>query len=142
MQRGSKFIAALLAVAVTFGASPVAANWLAFAGGPLERMKADDLRIAGAAIQRALVVGDAGERVVWSNPQTGAHGTVIVLSARPHPGRPCRRLAIAAHARGVEEKGVWTLCRAGNAWTLGPPDGPAQDHIRAIARHNGDTLAP
>ncbi len=132
MRKIEALIAAALTVAALWSVQAAAGNWFAFAGGPIERMQAEDLRLARAALQRALATGDEGEAFGWANSRTGAHGSVTVLAARLDPGGPCRRLAIAMAAQAVEERGVWTFCRVGGAWTLGPPDRPAA----------GDSLSP
>lgn len=82
------------------------------------RLPETDWKVAQGALGSALVRSEAGASVPWSNPATGAHGTVTPLSAsNGQPGQTCRNFLLS-HVQGGAEtwhqgeacrqpKGVW-----------------------------------
>jgi surface antigen len=75
-------------------------------------MSAIDWPLAQAALKEALARTDDGPSVPWSNPASGARGTVTpIASAFTKDGLPCRNF-IASHVKdGVESWSEGLACR-------------------------------
>lgn len=83
-------------------------------------MSAIDWPHAQAALREALVRTDEGPSVPWSNPASGARGTVTPIAAAfTKDGLPCRNF-IASHVMdGVETWSEGVACRVNaNAWEV------------------------
>jgi hypothetical protein len=62
-----------------------------------------------------------GATEAWSNPSTGAGGTVTLLGTRTLQGLPCRTLRYAITARGMTRPMdmTFTLCQTGDgSWRI------------------------
>ena len=83
-------------------------------------MSAIDWPHAQAALKEALARTDDGPSVPWSNPASGARGTVTpIASAFTSEGLPCRNF-IASHVKdGVETWSEGLACRvSANTWEV------------------------
>jgi surface antigen len=77
---------------------------------------ASDLSVARLALAEAFARGPDGTSVPWSNPETGASGTVMPTSPPRRDGSATCRDFLASRVSGDEE--AWlrgTGCRAGTA---------------------------
>ena len=88
----------------------------------LERLTAEDMEIGSRATRVALDSGEDGE---WTNPNTGASGTIRILATVDVDGRKgCRRTRLAVTAGGRSGSGTYTLCQASSgAWNFHTPSG-------------------
>ena len=76
----------------------------------LERLTSEDIDIGTRATRVALDSGEDGE---WSNPATGASGTIRILETVDvgrHKG--CRRARLDVTAGGRSGGGNYTLCKS------------------------------
>jgi len=113
-------LAALAAVVAT---EADAFNYRFLRTSVLERLTAEDIEIGSRATRVAL---DSGENGEWTNPRTGATGTIRILETVDvgrHQG--CRRTRLAVTAGGRTGSGTYTLCQTpSGAWnfhTTPPP---------------------
>ena len=86
----------------------------------LEKLTKDDVDIGSRATKEAL---DSGEDREWSNPATGASGTIRILGTvdvDSHKG--CRRARLDVTAGGRSGGGNYTLCKTqSGAWNFYTP---------------------
>jgi surface antigen len=76
----------------------------------LQRLTPEDIQIGTHATRIALDSGQSGE---WSNPATGASGTIRLLATvdvEDHKG--CRRTRLDVRAGGQTGGGTYILCKA------------------------------
>lgn len=97
----------------------LAANLLFARDMPISQMNDADLSIMSSAIEETLAKVSDGDTHEWSNPETGAGGTLRPLSTSEHDGTQCRRLEVSNHARGRSARSVLDYCRqADGSWRL------------------------
>lgn len=75
---------------------------------------------AQAALREALVRTDEGPSVPWSNPASGARGTVTPIAAAfTKDGLPCRNFIVSHVVDGVETWSEGLACRvSANTWEV------------------------
>jgi surface antigen len=105
--------AALAALAV---ASPSALAQLGLRGAPVTKMTKEDFSIAGDAIRKALEDGRDGTSYSWSNPQTGASGSIVPGPGFVRDGLKCRKATFGLVAGGSKGESAWTLCKVPEGW--------------------------
>jgi surface antigen len=113
--------AAGLAMLMTVGASStaIATNLSFMKDTPYSRFSAEDRKIFAAAVDSALAKSADGESSEWSNPTTGATGTIKALKTTQRGDLPCRTLAIANKAKGLSATSEHQLCKdKSGKWTL------------------------
>src|SRR5215203_5667831 len=93
-----------------------AQNSLFLANGALAHVTKADIAIARPAIRAALDSGDDGYTYTWSNPATGASGTVTPMKAYKKISMECRRADVTAYAGGVRGGSAWEFCKVGADW--------------------------
>jgi len=110
---------ACLASVLLFAAAPVA---LAFNYGflrqsVLEKLTEQDVEIGSRMTREAL---DSGEDREWSNPATGASGTIRILgTVDVDSHQVCRRARLDVTAGGRSGGGNYTLCQTpSGAWNF------------------------
>ena len=101
-----------------FAPEASAFNELFLARGPLGNLKKSDIAIARAEIRNALETGADGYVHTWSNPETGASGTVIPTSTVTKNGMRCRVTDFTTYAGGERGASTWTLCKTKGEWKL------------------------
>ena len=113
----STFIAAAMAAAA---ALPVhAINEGLFARtAPIARMTAEDFRIAGEVIRKALDEGQQGRAYEWKNPATGASGSITPGGSFERGGMPCRAVRFTISAGGKSDASAWNLCKTPEGWRV------------------------
>jgi surface antigen len=75
----------------------------------LQQLTPEDIQIGSRATRVAL---DSGENGEWSNPATGASGTIRILATVDvDDRRGCRRTRLAVSAGGQTGSGTYILCR-------------------------------
>jgi surface antigen len=75
----------------------------------LQRLTPEDIQIGSRATRVAL---DSGENGEWSNPATGASGTIRILATVDvDDRRGCRRTRLAVTAGGQTGSGTYILCK-------------------------------
>jgi len=106
-------------VALACAALPaLAQNSLWLNNSALSRMNRADTELFLKAAREALNAPD-GHVVTWSNPGTGASGTVKVIASSKEKGMACRTVETTAFAGGIQ--GMPTplkACRVGDKWRL------------------------
>jgi surface antigen len=85
---------------------------------PISRMTAEDFRIAGEVIRKALDEGQQGQAYEWKNPATGASGSITPGASFERDGMPCRAARFAIAAGGKNSKSAWNLCRTPDGWKV------------------------
>jgi surface antigen len=71
------------------------------------------------ALQNGLDQAADGADVSWSNPKTGAGGTLTFLDTRAPAETICRRVQIANKAKGQQSKVINTFCKnAAEEWKV------------------------
>lgn len=83
----------------------------------LERLTPEDIAIGTKVTREAL---DSNEDREWSNPATGASGTIRILGTVDVGSRTgCRRTRLEVTAGGRSGAGNYTLCKtASGAWNF------------------------
>jgi hypothetical protein len=75
----------------------------------LQQLTPEDIQIGSRATRVAL---DSGENGEWSNPATGASGTIRILATVDvDDRRGCRRTRLAVTAGGQTGSGTYILCK-------------------------------
>jgi surface antigen len=116
------FCIALLALTV-LSPNKVSAQWrYMFPSGTA--MTDEDMRIQRDAILRLVRAEPPpiGQNEDWSNPRTGARGTVTLLGASEVRRMPCRRLRFQVNTHRASEPVdmTFTLCRTDEGvWKIG-----------------------
>ena len=103
---------------VVFLPTASAFNELFLARGPLGNLKKGDIAIARAEIRNTLETGADGYVHTWSNPETGASGTVRPTSTVTKNGMRCRVTDFTTYAGGERGASTWTICKTKDGWKL------------------------
>lgn len=113
---------ALLMGACLLAAAPLvqAFNYGFLRQSVLERLTRADVDIGTRTTREAL---DSGEDREWTNPATGASGTIRILGNVEVPEHgECRRTRLDVTAGGVSGGGTFILCKtASGAWNFYTP---------------------
>jgi hypothetical protein len=87
------------------------------------RLKSDDLDAVSAATMRLLDRPhlDEGGFEVWSNPRSGAGGTIVAGKPLTRSGMDCRVLDYFTHVPGpkAERTRILTWCKTKDGWKIG-----------------------
>jgi surface antigen len=82
-------------------------------GGAAARLlQPDDRALLEKTTQRALASGQAGKAITWSNPKTGASGSITPQPTFPMAGKSCREFQQTINAGGKKSTGYGTACMA------------------------------
>lgn len=113
---------ALLAVAMAVAAGTALAQPYPVLGGtPMSKMSEKDLALYQEALTKALDAGKDGQQSKWSNPESGASGTIEPRRSFKAGGKECRDVYLENRVKGRHEKGTWAYCREpGGPWQLSP----------------------
>lgn len=114
-------ITALLGVCLLATASAAFAfNYGFLRKSVLERLTPEDIEIGTQATREAL---DNNEDREWTNPATGASGTIRILGTVDVGSRTgCRRARLEVRAGGRSGGGNYTLCKSqSGAWNFHTP---------------------
>lgn len=117
----SRFISALLGACLLAAApAALAFNYGFLRTSVLERLTREDIEIGSQTTREAL---DSGEDREWSNPATGARGTIRILGTVDVGSRTgCRRTRLEVTAGGRSGSGTYTLCKTpSGAWNFHTP---------------------
>jgi len=107
--RSKAFPLLLLACALLAPAVAGAFNFRFLRDTVLQQLTPEDIQIGTRATRVALDRGEDGE---WSNPATGASGTVRILATVDvDDRRGCRRTRLAVSAGGQTGSGTYILCK-------------------------------
>lgn len=107
-------LALLLFLAITPGIGH-AQYWLKNA--PVTRMTKQDFDIANPVVYRALDEGKEGQVYDWSNPGTGASGSIKLMSGPfSRNDMMCRRAQFTVSAGGSSNVNTWMLCKLPEGW--------------------------
>ncbi len=85
---------------------------------PMQRMNREDTALLVKNLNEALDRNADGHTSGWSNPKTGASGTVTPLSTFSKSGMKCRETEFTNFAGGFRGGGKHTLCRVSGAWKI------------------------
>jgi surface antigen len=89
-----------------------AANLGFLGNAPISRMTPEDVDILYQVVTETLERAEDGAGTGWSNPATGARGTLVPLdSYTGSGGERCRHLQVDNEAGGLHNKSVFELCR-------------------------------
>jgi len=107
-------------VALMLLASGAGAFPLMFLGNSvLQWLTRADAQMLSDALDAALTAEQEGAEQAWSNPASGARGTVTFRRAFVRGGLPCRSVQIQITAQAITNSGVYDFCRqADGNWTL------------------------
>ena len=112
-------IRATLALLVLCFALPAFAfNELWAKHAPITKMTDEDMKIAGAAIRKALDEGAEGQAYPWSNPATKASGTVTPVKSLVIGGRQCRKVDFETRAGDRSNRSSWNICKTKDGWKV------------------------
>jgi surface antigen len=114
-------LAALLAVCLVAAApAALAFNYRFLRTSVLKQLTPEDIEIGTRVTREALDSGTDGE---WTNPATGATGTIRILGTVDLAGHQgCRRTRLDVTARGRSGGGEFTLCRTpSGTWNFHNP---------------------
>jgi surface antigen len=107
-----KMLAALATMCSLAAGPALALNMLFLSEGPVGYFTEEDNRMFDGALQGALNDRKDGEVSSWSNPATGANGTVTVMKTFTRQDMTCRELKVFNSAKGRTGQGVFDLCKA------------------------------
>ncbi|HTS84312.1 MAG TPA: RT0821/Lpp0805 family surface protein [Usitatibacter sp.] len=111
-----RLAAAALCLAAASPASAI--NEMFAKDAPVSRMTAEDFRIAGEAMRKALDEGRDGQTYEWKNPATNASGTITPLARFEKNGMQCRGAAFASDVKGAKGRSQWNLCKSAQGWKV------------------------
>ena len=117
----SKLLAVLIvACGIIIAPSALAFNYGFLKNSVMSKMTKEDVKIGTQATVLALNSGSNGD---WSNPQTGASGSIEILKTLDMGGyKDCRRTRLGVEAGGLSGSGIYTLCKnASGAWKFYSP---------------------
>jgi hypothetical protein len=111
------FLVAVPLLALLAAAPALAFNYGFLRKSVLERLTPEDIAIGSQVTREAL---DNNEDREWTNPATGATGTIRILGTVDVGSRTgCRRTRLEVTAGGRSGAGTYTLCRtASGAWNF------------------------
>ena len=102
----------LVVAAMLLGTASANAFDLSFLGNSvLQWLTSADAQMLNRALEAALKAEKEGTVERWSNPQTGASGSITFQRAFQRGGAPCRSLQIKTTAQEITQGGVYQLCR-------------------------------
>jgi surface antigen len=102
----------IVAAALTLAAGGTGAFPLDFLGNSvLQWLTPADAKMLSGALDAALSAEKEGSEEKWSNPDSGASGSVTFQRAFSRGGIPCRSLRIQTTAQAITGGGVYELCR-------------------------------
>jgi surface antigen len=102
----------LVAAALALAAGGAGAFPLMFLGNSvLQRLTTADAEMLSGALEAALRAENEGAEEHWSNPNTGARGSVTFRRAFWRGDTPCRSLQIRTTAQAITDGGLFELCR-------------------------------
>jgi len=102
----------LVAAAFALAAGGAGAFPLMFLGDSvLQWLTPADAKMLSNALDAALAAEKEGTEEKWSNPDTGASGSVKFRRAFQRGDMPCRSLQIRTTAQDITGGGVYELCR-------------------------------
>ena len=108
---------------VALAASPFGAG---LKGSPFERFTDADFELFFNGAQQA-AIAPLGDVNAWSNPKSGAHGTVTAVRNYKRDDGDCRELRGQNTARGRTEPFRLAICQqADGKWQLAPFEPPAK----------------
>ena len=122
MSRAVRLVCRALLGAAVLLPAPALAQWrYLFPRG--FALTEDDLRAQRDAVQRLLRAAPppVGRSEEWSNPRSGAHGTVTLLGTSELRSMPCRRIRFhVVTPRAIEPYDLaFTICRvADGSWKV------------------------
>lgn len=102
------FVASLVLV---FSLPVSAINWVFLQFSPASSLTSQDWDILRQAIQNAMTRRADGDIEGWSNPASGAYGTVQPLDTTEREGTTCRRAVIYNNAGGSGGTSRFTFCK-------------------------------
>jgi surface antigen len=110
----------LVAAALTLAAGGAGAFPLMFLGNSvLQYLTPADAQMLSSALDAALTAENEGAVEKWSNPDSGARGSVKFRRAFLRGNTPCRSLQIETTAQAITGGGVYDFCRqADGTWGL------------------------
>jgi surface antigen len=112
-EKQGKIVAAVIMLLLSTAAFPAAGQWRYVQPQGFSLSEEDAQRQRDAAL--ALLNTDpppVGRIQAWSNPRSGARGTVTMLQANRQRGLPCRRLRYAVEVQSAQPMELtFTLCR-------------------------------
>jgi surface antigen len=108
------------AVAFTLAAGGAGAFPLMFLGNSvLQWLTPADARMLSDALDASFAAEQEGAEHTWSNPGSGASGTITFRRAFMRGDTPCRSLQIRITAQAITNNGVYDFCRQANGqWTM------------------------
>ncbi len=109
----------LVAAAVAVAPVAIAQNLGFLAGGPMERMDAEDIRLLTKNYREALEKLPDGQTNAWLNSKTGHSGTATPQKSFARAGRPCRLIEFTNAADGLTGRSEFTFCKQPDgAWKV------------------------
>lgn len=113
----------LIACALLFyGAFANAAGWISILKNtPAETFQDQDLRLFLDTAKQVLEADTEAQTVTWSNPDTGAGGSFLVLGQSiAKDGSLCKRVLFSVYAtKSPARKAIWTACKSAKGqWQL------------------------
>lgn len=109
----------LIGLAVSFPAAAVSWNFLQY--GPAGYFTDDDWEQLRHVGRGALDDAADGEARAWSNPATGASGTIRPLDTQQRDEATCRRTEVVNNAKDSSSTTRFDFCRqADGSWKVAP----------------------
>ena len=98
-----------------------AVEWNFLRYSPTNHFTEQDWELLQQAGREALANGADGDIRGWSNPDTGAYGTIQPLDTTEREGMTCRRAVVYNNARGASGTSRFTFCKQEDgSWRVAP----------------------
>jgi len=110
MKRGA-CVTAMIFAALMASSAASAFDVYGIGDMPIRYMSEEDLTIFKAAVIRTLDQSADGVPAIWTNQNTGAHGTLTPMASFRQRDQECRKLEVANSAGGRDNRSVFTLCK-------------------------------
>ena len=112
-------IAAAIVMFISASAQSQAYRWMDTS--PLKFFTDQDWDLMRSTARRTLDNADDGTTATWSNPETGASGSITVINTYEEEGRRCRKTKFFNSARGLTGTGIFRLCKVEDGtWKVAP----------------------
>jgi surface antigen len=109
----------LVIAACVLAPAALAQNLGFLAGGPMERMNTEDIRLLAKNYVEALEKLPDGHTNAWLNSKTGHSGTATPLKSFQRSGRKCRLVEFTNAADGLTGRSEFTFCKQPDgAWRI------------------------
>jgi surface antigen len=116
---GTRAVSIGVAVWLAVAAVPGLAAWGWLNDSAVAEFTEADWDIFQTTALKALDEGAEGDPRHWRNPDTGTHGSVVVVDTFQYDGRLCRKIAFRTETgSGTRGQSAYSLCQRDGSWAF------------------------